>query len=349
MTKRYVSGLGDLADPSRRPEELNLQGVKQETLCSYLEAMLLIRTAEEAIAELSSSEQAGTPCHLGIGQEAIAAGVCAELGSKDRLFGTHRAHSQFLALGGDIDELMAEVLGKATGCSKGMGGSMHLTGRDFGFWGSVPIVAATIPVAVGAGMAAKMDGEDAVGVCFFGDGAVEEGGFHESLNFASTYDLPVIFVCENNLYSSHLDIALRQPNDRTARFAKAHHINEEVVDGNNVIEVGAATRRLLEKIRDGRGPGYLEAVTYRWRGHVGPSEDVDVGVRRKPEDLELWKRRDPVARLYRAMADSGMIDQNAFEEMQQNVFERVQTAVKRAQDAPYPEESALLDLVYSGN
>src|SRR5690606_8272404 len=163
----------------------------------------------------------------------------------------------------------------STGCSKGMGGSMHLYAKEHGFWGSVPIVGATISMAVGAGLAAQMDKPDRkdmdVGVAYFGDGAAEEGVLHESLNFAAKFKVPVIFVCENNLFSSHLHILLRQPKDKVARYAESHDVNVEVVDGNDIEAVSKAAKRLVDAARNGEGPGFLEAVTYRWRGHVGPS------------------------------------------------------------------------------
>ena len=157
---------------------------------------------------------------------------------------------------------------------------MHLFAEETPFCGSVPIVAGTVPLAVGAALAAKLDGSPEVGIAYFGDGACEEGIVHESLNLASQMKLPVLFVVENNFYSSHMDIKLRQPSDRTARFADAHLIDTEVVDGNNVVEVANAAGRLIEQARTGKGPGFLECVTYRWRGHVGPDENIDVGIRR---------------------------------------------------------------------
>lgn len=347
MKSRFKVELGDLADPQRYQDPLDIAGERPERLLELLETMLLIRFAEETIAEMAGSGAARTPCHLGIGQEAIAAGVCAELTAADRVFGNHRSHSHFLAMGCSAELLLAEVLGKATGCSKGMGGSMHMTAVSQGFWGSVPIVAATIPIAVGAALAAQKDGSDAVAVCFFGDGAVEEGGVHESFNLASVLGLPILFVCENNLYASHMDIAQRQPSDRTARFAEANAINAEVVDGNDVVAVGGAARRLLARARGGDGPGYLEGITYRWRGHVGPRDDLDVGVRRDAETLAAWKRRDPVRRLVAALLDQGQLTQAAADDLEKSVRQRVKDACDKAHAAPYPPAEATLDLVYA--
>ena len=211
-----VDGLGPLADPKQFTDKIEVQDVAPDLLRQQLADMILIRVAEEEIAEMSLNGVAGTPCHLAIGQEAIPVGVSACLTKDDRVFGAHRSHGHYLAMGGDLDALMAEVLGKATGCSKGMGGSMHLYAGEQGFAGSVPIVGATVPLAVGAAMAAKMDGNGHVAVAYFGDGTCEEGVVHESLNLAVTHDLPVLFVVENNLFSSHMDIHLRQ--QRFVRF-----------------------------------------------------------------------------------------------------------------------------------
>jgi pyruvate dehydrogenase E1 component alpha subunit len=196
---------------------------------------------------------------------------------------------------------MAEVQGKQTGASRGMGGSMHLIDRERGLYGTVPIVGGTIPIAVGAALAAKKDGKGAVAVSFFGDGATEEGVFHESVNLAAVLGLPVLFLCENNLFSSHLHIDARQPSDSVARFAEANRVPWQLVDGNDIVGCTNAVAEAVEPMRSGGGPRFIEAVTYRWRGHVGPREDEDVGVRRG-EDLPLWKKRDPIRRLADAFA-----------------------------------------------
>jgi pyruvate dehydrogenase E1 component alpha subunit len=238
-------------------------------------------------------------------------------------------------------------MGKVTGCSKGMGGSMHLVSPAHGFMGSVPIVAGTIPVAVGAGLAAKMDGEGNVAVSYFGDGSTEEGGFHESLNLAAIYKLPVIFVCENNLYSSHLDIQLRQPSDSISRFAKAQSIPYRVVDGNDVVSVKHAAAELIDLARAGKGPVFLEAVTYRWLGHVGPHENIDVGVRRSQKDIDAWKKRDPIKRIVDAMIACEMITKEEIDIMQAGIKSDIERAVSQAEEAPYPDESQLEDTVYA--
>jgi pyruvate dehydrogenase E1 component alpha subunit len=213
----------------------------------------------------------------------------------------------------------------------------------------VPIVAGTIPIAVGAGLAAKMDGGDDIAVTFFGDGACEEGVLHESLNLAAIYGLPVLFVCENNQYSSHLDIALRQPSDRLSRYAEAHRVRCEAIDGNDVTEVARVAARLVAYAREDSRPAFLEAITYRWRGHVGPKEDLDVGVRRSMDHLAAWKRRDPLRRLAEALVTGGggMMSAAQTQEIEMGVRAEVQQAAARALEAPWPAPQALLDCVHA--
>jgi pyruvate dehydrogenase E1 component alpha subunit len=302
---------------------------------AQLEGMLRIRRAEELVADLITRGEAKAPCHLAVGQEACAVGVAAGFEPGDRAFGAHRSHGHYLALGGDLDAMFAEILGKATGCSGGMGGSMHLVAPEQGLLGTVPIVGATIPMAVGAGLAARLEGSNRLAVTFFGDGATEEGVFHESMNLAATFQLPVIFACEHNLFSSHLHISLRQPADCLSRYAEAHRVPFAVLDGNDVLAVSAAMEQAAARARAGGGPTFLEMVTYRWRGHVGPSEDIDVGVKRG-EELALWKGRDPIRRLADALIARGDLTRPQLDALDARVSARVQEAVTRARNAPYP-------------
>jgi len=346
MDASFIS-LGSLADPKQHVEPIQLKNQPTDVLLSDFEKMVLIRSVEEAIAGLIVSGEAKCPCHLAVGQEAVAVGVARHLNSKDRLYGAHRSHSQFLALGGSPDSLLAEVLGKETGCSKGMGGSMHLVDESIGFGGSVPIVAGTVPVAVGAALAFKIRNEPQVGVAFFGDGACEEGVVHESMNMASVMKLPMIFVVENNLFSSHLDIHLRQAGNRVARFADSHAIPTRVVDGNDVLAVSDAASELAERARRGEGPGFIEAVTYRWLGHVGADANIDVGVRRSADEVEQWKKRDPIKRLETALRNDRGVVSGQFEEIRKKVTEQVAVGLEAARAAPYPAPEALLARVYA--
>ena len=345
--------LGSLADPHRYRAPIDTAGFAREDLLRYYRSLLLIRRFEERVGELVERGEARCPCHLAIGQEAIAVGVAAVLTPADRVFGGHRSHAHYLAMGGDVFGLFAEILGKAEGCARGMGGSMHICAPEVGFHGSVPIVGATIPIAVGAALAAKLDrrrfGRDPmrIGVCFFGDGATEEGVLHESLNLAAVLKLPVLFVCENNLFSSHLDIKLRQPYDRVARFAEVHGVKTRTVDGNDVAAVACAARELVASVRQGQGPAFLEAVTYRWRGHVGPKEDIDVGLRRSMSDLRAWRERDPIRRLENALIGTGMATRKELMCISREVEEQLDQAERRALEADYPSPDALMDLVFS--
>ncbi len=343
---RHQSELLELASPEEFCGSLAIGNCSEQELLSSLRMMLLIRYCEEEIGGLVVQGEARCPCHLGIGQEAVAVGVSSFLTQTDRVYGGHRSHAHYLALGGSVDELFSEVLGRADGCSGGMGGSMHLTGRSCGFIASVPIVGATIPIAVGAALAAQKDKSSAVAVAYFGDGATEEGVFHESLNFASTYCLPVLFVCENNLYSSHLDIKLRQPSDMVSRFALAHRVEARLVDGNDLMAVRTAASELVNSCRQGGGPGFIEAVTYRWRGHVGPNEDIDVGVRRTPGDLARWKGRDPIRRLKDALIQKGIMDEATFSALDREVVGITRAASRKAREAAFPVREFLLSSVY---
>lgn len=340
------SDLGNLADPRFYTDPIDAKNQSTDWLLDQIKSMMLIRRVEEVIADLIVAGKVKCPCHLAIGQEAVAVGVAHHLRPDDRSYGAHRSHGHYLALGGDVEALIAETMGKDTGCSRGMGGSMHLYAGDKGFGGSVPIVAGTVPIAVGAALAFKIQGRDNVGVAFFGDGACEEGVVHESLNLAAAMKLPVIFVVENNLFSSHLDIALRQPSNRVARFAEAHRIPAMTVDGNDVVAVAEAAEQLIAAARAGEGPGFLEGVTYRWRGHVGPNEDIDVGLLRSPQDIAAWKKRDPIGRL-RATLEHRGVQASAFEDIADELEKHVIAAVEASDRAPYPSADALLERVYA--
>jgi TPP-dependent pyruvate/acetoin dehydrogenase alpha subunit len=265
------------------------------------------------------------------------------------VFGTHRSHSHLLALNPDFYRLFAEVLGKETGFSKGMGGSMHLYDQPNGFYGSVPIVAGTVPLAVGAAMAAKLQKTDDIGVAYIGDGAVEEGVVHESFNLAKIQKAPILFVIENNLFASHMHISLRQPSDMISRFAVANDIPYKLVDGNDVVAVAKASKELIDDIRTGKGPGLVELVTYRWYGHVDWRDDVDVGVARSLDDIEKWKARDPILRLSKAMMAANMWTIGQEEDLNNKINKEIKIAWKKAMNDPYPPPEATLKYVYSQN
>jgi len=338
--------LSRLADPAEFHSELDLAGTSAECLRSYMSSMMRIRLAEKRLAAGRRDGLIGGPVHLGVGQEGVAVGVSAHLRASDRVFGAHRSHSHLLALGSSVEGLFAEVLGRDTGHSKGMGGSMHLWDQPKGFYGSVPIVAGTVPLAVGAGLAAKLQQSGDVAVAYLGDGAVEEGVVHESLNLARIQNIPVVFVVENNLFASHMHISTRQPNDSTARFAYANDVPYRVVDGNDVVAMASAAGELIAAARLGKGPGFIEAVTFRWYGHVDWREDIDVGIHRSVEELNNWRQRDPIRRLKDALLNAGVWTEQDDEALELTLQQEVDAAWAQAMQAPYPASAALLDRVY---
>jgi len=296
------------------------------------QTMTLIRRVEERIAEMVESGEVRCPCHLYIGQEAVAAGVCAALTTADTVWGGHRSHGHYLAKGGSLAGLFGEVLLKATGCSGGRGGSMHLAAPEVGVPGTVSIVAGTVSLAAGAAFAYKLRSEDTVAVAFFGDGALEEGQVHESMNLAALYRLPLLLICENNLYASHLHWSERRVADNLFRAGEFHSVPGERVDGNDVLAVHAAAQTAVERTRSGEGPTLIECRTFRWRGHVGASFDLDVGVERRGE-LAEWLPRDPLQRLADQLIERGVAN---LAQLEQAIDARIRVAVEEARAAPQP-------------
>ena len=309
--------------------------------------MLTIRKTEQQLALAKKNGLIGGPVHLGVGQEAIAVGISQNLKKTDRVFGNHRSHSHLLALNPDFYKLFAEVLGKETGFSKGMGGSMHLIDQSNGFYGSTPIVAGTVPLAVGAAMASKMQNLKDIGVSYIGDGAVEEGVVHESFNLAKVLKAPVLFVIENNLFASHMHISLRQPSETVSRFAEANHIPHKLLDGNDVVAVAQNSKEVIDNIRNGKGPAVLELITYRWYGHVDWREDIDVGVERSMEDIKDWKARDPIHRLSQSMINSKIWTKEEEQEICEKIDNQIQIAWEKAMNDSYPSKDSILEFVYS--
>lgn len=342
-----MNRLGNLALPDRYHEPIDISGADKPILVDYLHSMYRIRLAERKLAEARKGGLIGGPVHLGVGQEAIAVGVSAHLRPTDRVFGAHRSHSHLLALGSSVQKLFAEVLGKDTGHSRGMGGSMHLWDQPRGFYGSVPIVAGTVALAVGAGLAAKMQRSGDVAVAYLGDGAVEEGVVHESLNLARVQEIPVVFVVENNLFASHMHISIRQPSDATARFAEANAIPFDVIDGNDIMAIAKSAERAVGRARDLGGPALIEAVTYRWYGHVDWRDDIDVGVNRSQADVANWKARDPVARLKASMISAGYWSSAEDAQLLGALQADIDSAWMVAMSDPYPDPGALLARVYA--
>ncbi len=327
-------------------EALRLKSRSKVGQIQTLSMMLKIRIVEIKLAQMRKSGLIGGPVHLGAGQEAIAVGISKYLRKSDRIFSGHRSHAHLLALGTEPRKLFAEVLGKQNGLTKGMGGSMHLWDGPNGFYGSVPIVAGTVPLAVGAALASKLQGKGDISVAYFGDGAIEEGVVHESLNLARQLQVPMLFVCENNLFSSHMHISQRQPLTSVARFALANDIQCEVIDGNNIVSVEESSEKMIDIARTKHLPVFIEAITYRHYGHVDWREDIDVGVNRSSEDLILWKSRDPIYRLETALISNGLLVKDEFEQMKLQISNQIDTDWELAIQDPQAETSSLFSDVY---
>ena len=306
-----------------------------------------MRIIEERIADLYPEQEMRCPVHLSIGQEAVAVGVCAHLTPSDYVLSGHRSHGHYLAKGGDLKAMIAELYGKATGCAQGKGGSMHLVDLAVGFLGATPIVGSTIPIAVGAALGSKMRGEDRVTVVFFGEATTEEGVFHESLNFAALKKLPVVFVCENNLYSVYSPLSVRQPDSRDAiRLAEGLGVEGLHGDGNNAVEVSSLAGLAIRKARQGGGPTFLEFETYRWREHVGPYYDNDLGYRTESEFLH-WKERCPIERIKKNLIYEGLLLPQEISEIEQAISQDMDAAVAFAKESPFPPQELLMEHIYA--
>jgi pyruvate dehydrogenase E1 component alpha subunit len=312
-----------------------------------LHQMMRIRVAEETIACRYTGERMRCPTHLCTGQEAVPAGVGAVLRREDFAVGTHRSHGHYLAKGGDLKRMLAEIYGKATGCSGGKGGSMHLVDEAAGFMGSTSIVGGTIPVGTGLGLAISLRGTDAVSCVFLGDAATEEGVFYESVNFALLKKLPVLYVCENNLYSVYSPLRVRQPaGRRLAEMVGCMGVWSESGDGNDVFDVYERTARAAARLRAGAGPAFLEFATYRWREHCGPHFDNDIGYRTEEEYL-AWKGRDPIVALEERLLREGVVDAAGIRELGAAVAREVEEAFAFAEASPFPDAAEALAQVYA--
>lgn len=299
--------------------------------------MKRIRLTEEKIAEKYSEWKIRCPTHLCTGQEAIASAIGMLLRKDDFVVSTHRAHGHYLAKGGDLKRMIAEIYGKSTGCSGGKGGSMHLIDKSVGFMGSTAIVGGTIPIAVGLGLSIKLHQTNQISCVFFGDGAVEEGVFYESVNFAVLKKLPVLFICENNFYSVYSPLNVRQPKGRrifemvSAMGCPAFH-----GDGNNAVEVFEKVGASIDSLRKGNGPVFFEFETYRWREHCGHNYDNHIGYRTENEFLQ-WKDRDPVCFLERQLIQNSMISEKECENINKELLREIEEAFQFAEKSPFPE------------
>lgn len=323
-----------------------MENLSAEILKKLFTIMQTIREVEERVAFVYPEQEIKCPVHLCTGQEAIAAGVCIHLNREDTIFSTHRSHGHCIAKGMDLKPLVAELYGRTAGCARGKGGSMHLVDPEQGIPGTTAIVGGCIPLAVGAALSSVLKKQaGVVSVAFFGDGAVDEGAFYESMNFASLRNLPVVFVCENNNYATNSPRSARQPDvpivERAAGFRMAAHGG----DGNDVREVYRLAGEAIARARAGKGPTLLELTTYRWKGHVGPTADIDSGCR--PADVhEEWLRKCPLDRFQKHLLDTNTMSREEMALINEEVKRKVLEAMEFGKTSPQPEASELLDNVY---
>ncbi|MBF0219418.1 MAG: thiamine pyrophosphate-dependent dehydrogenase E1 component subunit alpha [Gammaproteobacteria bacterium] len=319
--------------------------MSESMLLQQYRSLYRIRRVEEVIAAHYREQQMRCPVHLSIGQEAVAVGVCTQLHREDALFSGHRAHAHYLAKGGDLQALFAELYGKATGCCSGRGGSMHLIDLAVGFWGATPIVAGTVPLAVGVALAWQLQGRSGVSAVFIGDGAMEEGVVHESLNYAAQQQLAVLFICENNGYAVYTRLAGRQPPRQIHALAAAHGLTVAVADGNDVELVSQHSAAAVAAMRQGGGPQFLELTTHRWLEHCGPDDDDHLGYR-QPGELAAWRERCPLALAAERLQVRDAVSEATLVQLRQQVEDEIAAALEAAQNAPEPDGCERLEHLY---
>ncbi|MDH5794186.1 MAG: pyruvate dehydrogenase (acetyl-transferring) E1 component subunit alpha [Candidatus Bathyarchaeota archaeon] len=305
--------------------------------------MLEIRFFEEKVFDLYAQNIVPGTIHLYLGEEAVAVGVCSLLRKNDYITSTHRGHGHCIAKGAELKRTMAEILGKKTGYCKGKGGSMHIADFSIGMLGATAVVGAGLPIAVGAGLSAKLRKTDQVVACFFGEGASNQGTFHESINMASTWKLPVIFVCENNLYAMGTRQSTVMAIENVADRAVAYGIPGVVVDGNDVLAVYEATQKAVERARNDEGPTLIECKTYRHKGH----SRVDPAKYRPKEEVEEWLTKDPIKRFKEKLLQTNTLTEAEIEQIEKEVSAEIEEAVKFAMESPYPAPEEALEDVYA--
>jgi len=318
----------------------NLSPDKQREM---LRQMLTIRRFEErASADYLAGKIYGV-VHCYIGEEAVAVGVCSALGRTDRIISTHRGHGHCIAKGADLNRMMAELYGRQTGYCKGKGGSMHIADFGIGMLGANGIVAGGISIVTGAGLAAQMEGKGGVAVSFFGDGASNAGPFHECLNIAAAWKLPMLYVCENNMYAAQTAAAATHALSDVAKRAAGYGIPGIVVDGNDVFAVHQAAAAAVDRARSGGGPTLIECKTYRWRAHTERKGQPDP---RDAREIEAWKGKDPIALLERQLRDQGELDDAGLQRMEREILGAIEAAVAFAEASPFPLPEQATDDVF---
>lgn len=325
-------------------ETSNTSSMKKENLIDLLYQMELIRLFEERVEKLFQQGRIHGTMHLCIGQEATAVGACAVLEEQDKILSTHRGHGHAIAKGMEINRMMAELLGRETGYCKGKGGSMHIADLDKGNLGANGIVAAGLPLATGAALASKMKKLGYVVLCFFGDGATNEGAFHEALNLASIWNLPVIFFCENNQYGMSGSVKEMINIDHIADRASSYGIPGKVIDGNNLFEIMETVKEAADRARRGEGPTLIEAETYRWRGH---SRSDARKYRTREEEMYWRNEKDPIMLFRNKLIDDGILTEEDYKAIQDRVNKEVEEAVEFAENSPMPALETLEDDVYA--
>jgi len=333
----------EIAEPALEPADAGLPN--RETLRWMFATMNDIRTFEERLLDLFNSGQIGGVLHLYIGEEACAAGVCANLRPTDYLLTSHRGHGHMLAKGASMDRMMAELFARETGFNRARGGSMHVIDRSKGVLGANGIVGAGIPIAAGAALAARLRGEDRVTVCFFGDGATNEGAFHEGLNLAALWNLPVVYVCENNLYAQFTPQRIHARSADLYKRALAYDIPGVQADGQDAISVYKVASEAVERARNGGGPTLIELKTYRYTGHAISNPICAIG--RPEEEIEAWKLRDPIVVFETFLLDRGLFSREELQDMCAAAVARVDAAVRFAESSPMPAPETALEDVYT--
>lgn len=318
-------------------------------LLGLYRTMLRIRCCEESFVDPILNKEIRCPVHLCSGEEAVAVGLCSSLSEADCIFGNHRSHGHFLAKGGCMNELVAEVYCREAGCSRGRGGSMHLIDPNVGMLGSAPIVAGTISLGLGGALAASIRKDKGVSVCFFGDGSTGEGVLYESLNFAALKKLPIVFACENNFYSTHMPIEECRVGKSIYKIAEPLGIESHAVDGNDVLQVYEVAKDAIEKCREGKGPVFLEFNTYRMRGHVGPDDNIqgthqDI---RPSKEVAVWRQNDPIKKYKSYLLAGEHIARQGLEEIEKEVQEEVSEAHQFAKSSPHPTRWEVKKYVYA--
>lgn len=319
--------------------------ISNETLIDLHRRMVRIRRFEETAGKMMEDGKIPGALHLYVGEEAVASGVMAHLSNQDQITSTHRGHGHLIAKGGEFDRMFAELFGRATGYCKGKGGSMHISNMELGMLGANGIVGGGPPIAMGAAFSNKYRKTDNVACCFFGDGASNEGSFHEAANMAGLYKLPVVFVCENNGYGEYTPQANHQAIVDVADRAQGYGMPGVIVDGMDVIAVYEAAGEAIARARAGEGPTLLECKTYRYYDHVGVR---GMGLTyRTDEEVEEWKKKDPIDQFEARLAEQGILSADAAQAVHDETMAEIDAAIKFAEDSPYPDADAILEDVYA--